>query len=158
MNEVIQKSYSFQRLLPNNTKLLAEKIYHLVQENYKEASNWTLAGFEADIQEKSNVYYGVYYLQQLVGFVAYQKVLDEATITNIVVEKEHQKKGVATFLWQQSQKDLEAKGIKTIYLEVRESNQNARYFYQSRGFEAYHYRKQYYHNPIEDAILYRYDL
>lgn len=158
MIKTIKKSYSFQRLLPKNQQKLAKNIYHLVQDNYQVASNWTVAGFESDLQEESNKYYGVYYLEELVGFVAYQVVLDEATISNIVVEKEHQQKGLATSLWQKSQKDLEDKGIETVFLEVRESNLAARQFYQSTGFESYYRRKDYYHEPKEDAILYRYDI
>lgn len=44
-------------------------------------------------------------------------------------------------------------GIKTIHLEVRCSNTNARHMYESLGFEEVNVRKHYYTNPCEDAIV-----
>ena len=153
-----QENYHFKRLNTQNQPLLAQKLYHLVQDNYEEASNWTIASFEADLIEVTNRYYGVYHLEQLVGFVAYQVVLDEATITNIVIKKAYQKQGLAQALWQFSIDNLIKLEIITIFLEVRDSNIAARKFYEASGFEEYYRRKDYYHNPLEDAILYRYQM
>ena len=40
-----------------------------------------------------------------------------------------------------------AKGVRSIALEVRESNQGARNLYESYGFRQEAVRKGYYHNP-----------
>ena len=45
------------------------------------------------------------------------------------------------------------KGVRAIALEVRESNQGARSLYRSYGFEEEAVRKEYYHNPTEDAVI-----
>jgi [ribosomal protein S18]-alanine N-acetyltransferase len=45
-----------------------------------------------------------------------------------------------------------------VLLEVRESNLAARRLYEKTGFVQAGVRKSYYVNPLEDAILYRYDL
>lgn len=41
----------------------------------------------------------------------------------------------------------------TLFLEVRQSNQNAQRLYHYFGFEIVGKRPNYYHQPIEDAII-----
>jgi ribosomal-protein-alanine N-acetyltransferase len=45
------------------------------------------------------------------------------------------------------------KELSFITLEVRESNESAINFYDSQGFEKIAVRKNYYSNPIENAVL-----
>jgi ribosomal-protein-alanine N-acetyltransferase len=40
-----------------------------------------------------------------------------------------------------------------VFLEVRESNQAARIFYKSMGFQEVGIRKEYYQAPLEAAIV-----
>ena len=44
-------------------------------------------------------------------------------------------------------------GVKSWYLEVRESNTAAQALYRSAGFSSVGTRKNYYINPVEDAVL-----
>jgi len=46
-------------------------------------------------------------------------------------------------------------GTKSIFLEVRKSNQAARAFYEKWGFIQTGYRSRYYRDPLEDAVLYK---
>ena len=41
--------------------------------------------------------------------------------------------------------------MKSLYLEVRESNRTARHMYAERGFEEIGVRRNYYDHPREDA-------
>ena len=50
---------------------------------------------------------------------------------------------------------LVAAGVRSLYLEVRESNVAARALYDSEGFAAVGRRRGYYRNPLEDALLLR---
>ncbi len=43
----------------------------------------------------TNTYYGVWMQRQLVGFLGVQSVLDEATVTNVVIAKDYQGKGLS---------------------------------------------------------------
>ena len=45
------------------------------------------------------------------------------------------------------------KGVQTMSLEVRESNEKARNLYESCGFKQEAVRRGYYHNPLEDALI-----
>ncbi len=50
---------------------------------------------------------------------------------------------------------LEERGVKTIYLEVRTSNEAAQNMYANRGFEQVGVRRNYYERPREDAWVFR---
>ena len=54
--------------------------------------------------------------------------------------------------------DLKQKDIQVVFLEVRQSNKRAQYLYEILGFEAFHTRRDYYSDPVEDAIEYRLDI
>ena len=149
--------YSFTRLHPADLAM-AEALVALVQDNYEHPNNWSAESFLADLENPTNTYYGVWMQRQLVGFFGVQSVLDEATITNIVIKKDYQGKGLAQRLWQMALYDLKQKDVKVVFLEVRESNKRAQYLYEILGFEAFHTRSDYYKDPIEDAIEYRLEI
>ena len=149
--------YSFTRLHPADLAM-AEALVALVQENYEHPNNWSAESFLADLENPTNTYYGVWMQRQLVGFLGVQSVLDEATITNIVIAKDYQGKGLAQRLWQMALYDLKQKEVKVVFLEVRESNKRAQYLYEILGFEAFHTRSDYYNDPVEDAIEYRLEI
>jgi ribosomal-protein-alanine N-acetyltransferase len=50
---------------------------------------------------------------------------------------------------------LAERGVRQVYLEVRESNAPARALYEAFGFRAVGRRKAYYRHPVEDAIILR---
>ena len=149
--------YSFTRLQPADLAM-AEALVELVQENYEHPNHWSAESFLADLENPANTYYGVWMQRQLVGFLGVQAVLDEATITNIVIAKDYQGKGLAQRLWQMALYDLKQKDIQVVFLEVRQSNKRAQYLYEILGFEAFHTRREYYSDPVEDAIEYRLEI
>ena len=87
------------------------------------------------------------------GYVCVSTVLDEAELTRIAVRNQYRQCGVATKLIEFVKKHLLQRGCKTLILEVRTSNMPARALYSKMGFEVYASRKNYYHNPNEDALL-----
>lgn len=147
-------AYSFTRLPADPA--LAPTIAALVEEAYTVASNWTTAGFAEDLVAPQSVYYGVYHEETLIGFMGFQLVLDEGTLTNVAIHPDEQGAGLATRLWQMAQYDLATKGIKTVFLEVRAHNEPAKRFYEKVGFTKFHIRSHYYQNPVEDAWEYTY--
>ena len=62
----------------------------------------------------------------IIGFCICQTVLDEATLFNIAIDPQFQGNGFGKALLQHLMCELMAKGITTLWLEVRESNQKAR--------------------------------
>ena len=86
--------------------------------------------------------------KEMVGFLAIQQLVGELEITNIAVKEAYQGCGLGSqLLTNLDQIDF------PIFLEVRASNTSAQALYQKFGFKVIGERKQYYHNPIEDAII-----
>jgi [ribosomal protein S18]-alanine N-acetyltransferase len=96
--------------------------------------------------------------KHLHGFLVAHEVAGEWEIENIVVEQLMRRQRLATRLLVELQGVARAERAKAIFLEVRESNQDARAFYERRGFQQTGRRPRYYSDPNEDAITYRLSL
>ncbi|GAA5102888.1 ribosomal protein S18-alanine N-acetyltransferase [Wohlfahrtiimonas larvae] len=95
------------------------------------------------------------YYDKVIAYVFVMVVLDEATILNIAVDPDYQGQGIGQKLLRYLKAQLSQKGIRSIFLEVRQSNQNALALYTSEGFHEIDIRKNYYpaKNGREDAII-----
>lgn len=125
----------------------AQEIFAILSDVY-EQSPWTLQQIEADLIQEQMDYFYVFCDQKLVGFLALQDLAGELEITNISVKKAYQGQGFASQLLRHLDKRSE-----NIFLEVRASNQAALALYKKHAFRQVGKRKNYYHNPVEDALL-----
>ena len=91
----------------------------------------------------------------VVGYVGSQTVMDETDMMNIAVHPDHRRQGIAEALIEALITALKQKGSRSMTLEVRASNENARRLYEKLGFQQAGIRKNYYRNPREDAIILR---
>lgn len=80
---------------------------------------------------------------------------DEAEILNIAVERKLQNQGIGQNLLEKFTELCRTKTIKTIWLEVREKNRQARSFYEKHNFSLVYVRKNYYVNPPDSAVVMR---
>ena len=92
---------------------------------------------------------------QLMGFLIARFLAGEWEIENIVVDEQHQKRGIGTTLVRRLLSEAQVAGATSAILEVRESNAAARRLYEKTGFTSEGRRNSYYRNPVENAILYR---
>lgn len=92
--------------------------------------------------------------KRIIGYVAIQFVADEAEISNIAVCPDARGRGAGRAMLEKAVDSLFERGVEAIFLEVRESNAAAKKLYESCGFEPVGRRKDYYSNPLEDALLY----
>lgn len=119
-----------------------------VMEDVYEDSPWKLEQIEADLEQESSTYYLALDEEgQVLGFVAIQETLYEAEVLQIAVKCAYQGRGLAQQLLAQLPDQKE------IFLEVRVSNQPAQGLYKKMHFEEIARRKNYYHDPIEDAVI-----
>ena len=89
----------------------------------------------------------------VVGFVVARTVADEMEILNLAVQPEARRQGVGSALLAAAFEHGRRSGAALVFLEVRESNDAARRFYERHGFEAIGRRTRYYRHPDEDAVL-----
>ncbi len=88
----------------------------------------------------------------VVGFTGMHVVVDEGHVMNMAVLEEHRKLGVGQKLLE-TLFSLAPEYVRSYTLEVRRSNDAAMRLYQRFGFYGVGYRRNYYTNPVEDALI-----
>jgi ribosomal-protein-alanine N-acetyltransferase len=89
------------------------------------------------------------------GYVIAFAVGQDAELLNIAVHPEQRGKGLAGQMLDAVLGELGRRGVRSAFLEVRESNAAARSLYGSRGFTEIGRRRNYYRRPVEDALVMR---
>lgn len=102
-----------------------------------------LADFMIACDEENNI----------IGYIGIWTLLDECQINKIAVIPEKRKIGIGKTILNHVIELTRDMGVKSWYLEVRESNTAAQALYRSAGFSSVGTRKNYYINPVEDAVL-----
>jgi ribosomal-protein-alanine N-acetyltransferase len=97
-------------------------------------------------------------LETILGFVVVLLLMDEAEIADLAVAPVARRRGLGGLLLDQVATESARAGVRSLYLEVRESNSAARALYHSRSFLPVGRRRGYYQHPLEDALLLRRDL
>jgi len=87
------------------------------------------------------------------GFCAFWLVFDEIHINNIAIRPSYRGQGIGTALLQHVLAEARALGARRATLEVRASNEGARRLYERLGFYVAATRRNYYSNPVEDALI-----
>lgn len=92
---------------------------------------------------------------KLAGFAITQVVLDEASLFNIAVDPNFQRRGYGRQLLQHLISELEKRDVMTLWLEVRASNHAAIALYEQLEFHQVSVRPNYYPTASgrEDAII-----
>lgn len=93
--------------------------------------------------------------ERVCGFIVARLLPDEWEIENVAVAGPARRRGLGTRLLGELLQMARARGVASVFLEVRESNHAARSLYEKWAFREAGRRKRYYSDPPEDAILYR---
>ena len=88
----------------------------------------------------------------VVGFTGMHTVVDEGHVMNMAVLEEYRKQGIGQKLME-TLFSLAPGFVRSYTLEVRKANAAAVQLYQRMGFYGVGYRRGYYTNPVEDALI-----
>lgn len=113
---------------------------------------WSEAVFTDFLDRNGSVVLAAASEGTVVGYVTGAYVLDGADIYNIAVTADCRRKGVGDKLLREFFEVLPS-DVKTVGLEVRESNGAAISMYRKNGFETVGIRKNFYISPRENAVL-----
>ena len=91
----------------------------------------------------------------IAGYAIAFSVGEDAEVLNVAVDLDFRGKGLAGQMLDAVLIELSARGVRTAFLEVRESNRAALALYRSRGFAEIGRRLRYYRRPVEDALVMR---
>lgn len=114
---------------------------------------WTKEGFLTYLMKKDTMFFVVEEKERILGYCSIMTVLDEGDILNVAVRSDRQKEGIGQFLVDSMLRMAEMQGIRLVHLEVRQGNGTARRLYQRLGFKEDGLRRDYYENPVENAVL-----
>jgi ribosomal-protein-alanine N-acetyltransferase len=130
-----------------------DAVLHIEGESF--TSPWTRDMYLAELK---NVDVSFCYLArdetgQAVGFCSFWRIVDELHINNLAVLPGYRRRGIASTLLMYVLKEGARLGARSVTLEVRRSNDDARRLYERFGFAASGVRRGYYTNPVEDALV-----
>lgn len=87
------------------------------------------------------------------GFCAFWLVFDEIHINNLALRPQHRGHGYGTALMHHVLAEARRLGARRATLEVRAGNAGALRLYERLGFYVAGTRRNYYTNPVEDALI-----
>lgn len=90
---------------------------------------------------------------RIAGYVCLWEIGDEVHVTNIAVHPGWRRRGIGRALLSGILEDARRRQVRTVGLEVRPSNTEARGLYDSFGFKVVGRRKGYYYDTGEDALV-----
>jgi ribosomal-protein-alanine N-acetyltransferase len=122
------------------------------------ASHWSQAQYDDIFAGTPRTILVVEDASTIQAFLVAQTLGPDWEIENIVVAASEQRRGLGTLLLEALLERAQRAQAAILFLEVRESNRAARAFYEHHGFRESGRRRNYYGNPLEDAVLYRLEL
>ncbi len=129
----------------------SESVHKLIVSSF--SNPWSRETVESMLQSEKSALFGAFIGEELVGFASLEWILDEGSLTEIAVRSEYRRQGIAQKLMEELLKVAEDNNFSFVTLEVRESNQPAISLYRKFGFKEVGLRKNYYKNPMENAVL-----
>ncbi len=120
---------------------------------------WTVDGYMSELSRSDSILLkAVTESGKILGFIGARVipgVEDEidADVYNIAVADNYRRLGIGSMLLGEMLSGCFRLTVENIWLEVRKSNVSALLFYQKFGFSPVSTRKNFYSNPIEDAVM-----
>ncbi len=116
---------------------------------------WTKSQWEKELTDPKRICIGVINIEtkKLLGLCSAWLVIDELYITFIAVHPLHQRKGLGKSLISDLIKRTNSDLTNHIHLEVKDTNEPAKAFYKSMGFEIVGNRSNFYKDG-SDAVIF----
>lgn len=114
---------------------------------------WTREGYFTFLIRQDTMFLVVEEKERILACCGLLMVLDEGDVLNVAVRRERQREGIGRFLMESLIRLAGEQGVTTLHLEVRRSNETAIRLYERTGFTRDGVRRNYYTDPVEDAVL-----
>ncbi len=114
---------------------------------------WQAKDFADAVDNPQALAYVAADVQGPFGYVVLYHAADEGEIPSVAVDANHRRCGAAQQMLEAVFADAAKRGVRKVFLEVRQSNAPALALYEHMGFLRVGVRKNFYANPTEDACL-----
>lgn len=138
-------------LIRDMTVADVDEVYEIEKENFSDP--WSRNSFIESIAEQNNHYLVAVIDGKVVGYCGYWGIAGEGYIYNVAVKASHMRQGIGFKMLEELTRQAAARGIDSLTLEVRQSNEAAIKLYKKLGFIEAGIRKDFYAKPLEDAII-----
>ncbi|MGE4506795.1 MAG: ribosomal protein S18-alanine N-acetyltransferase [Desulfovibrionaceae bacterium] len=115
--------------------------------------HWTEEQFRLGLERGAFQVLGALDGEALVGYLAFSIILDEMEILNLAVHPAERRRGLGARLLGKLLAVCRERGVRTGFLDVKQSNTPAIDLYLKFGFKKRGVRKRYYPDTGEDALL-----
>lgn len=132
---------------------VSEDLTSLVAIDRGSQQPWTYSAFENELGNAPPTLFTLRLATDVIGFVVARFHPPEMDIVNLAVSDGRRRLGFGHILLKSLLERARLEGIHQVFLEVREGNQGARGLYRSLGFGETQRRRNFYKDPVEDAIL-----
>ncbi len=129
-----------------------EGIVRIEKECFRAA--WTRENIEGELANENARFLAAVSGTEVIGYIGVHEIAGEAYISNIAVLPQYRRRGVGEALLTNAAQGARERGCVFITLEVRGSNAAAISLYRKNGFEEAGFRKNFYSEPAEDAVIY----
>lgn len=118
-------------------------------------SPWSCGMFSSELdKENFAFYYVMEYQDEVIAYIGYWKLANEAHLVNLAVHPAFRRKRLGSRLLKYILERAQNQGLDTITLEVRCFNLAAQKFYERFDFKKIAIRPGYYVETGEDALVY----
>ena len=114
---------------------------------------WSEEDFCNSMNEANNSYLVVEIEGTIAGYCGYWGICEEGYIYNVAVKQEYRRHHIGYQMMKALLEDAGSRGITSLTLEVRISNEPAIRLYEALGFERAGVRKDFYSKPKESAVI-----
>ncbi len=130
-----------------------EDIESLVAIDRGSPQPWTASAFENELRNAPPTLLALRHNGDAIGFVVTRFHPPEMDIVSLAVAETHRRLGFGRSLLRLLLEKARLEGVGRVFLEVRESNLQALSLYRRFAFEETQRRKNFYKDPVEDAVL-----
>lgn len=114
---------------------------------------WSEATFRGLLRRTDSDLYVVDVRGAVAGYAVFWSVTDQGELGNVAVAAEYRGRGLGRKLVETVLERAAERGVREMFLEVRRSNEGAQNLYKTFGFFEVGKRKNYYLEPVEDALI-----
>lgn len=114
---------------------------------------WSEATFRGLLRRTDSDLYVADVRGAVAGYAVFWSVTDQGELGNVAVAAEYRGRGLGRKLVETVLERAAERGIREMFLEVRRSNEGAQNLYRTFGFFEVGKRKNYYLEPVEDALI-----
>lgn len=116
-------------------------------------SSWGVVGYEAELINPMAILLTAIYQNHMAGYFSGRVMADEFELFSIATAPIFRRQGIGQALLDAGLNAIRLRGIDRCFLEVRAANYAAQQLYNRGGFKPVGKRRNYFHQPDDDAIL-----